>query len=104
MPTLLQHLPCFTLSCSIRFHSSMHRMDNAALMVDLPDDGEPEPDLEPRDDEGEDAITVRTKDGIDVQMEEGFDVAKLCDEELLELGWGPVPQDEAAFRWGACAP
>ena len=37
-------------------------------------------------------------------MEEEFDAAKLRGEELLELGWGPVPQDEPAFRWGACAP
>ena len=104
MPTFLQHLLHASLSlAAFAFTVGMGRIDIDALMVNLPDDGEPEPDVEPSDDD-EDAIVARNKDGIAVQMEEEFDVAKLCDEELLELGWGPVPQDEAAFRWGACAP
>ena len=60
-------------------------MDIDALMNDLPDDGEPEPDLVSDDEDEEDAIIVRDTDGIVVQMEEEFDVAKLSDEELLEL-------------------
>jgi len=44
-------------------------------MDDLPDNGEPELD----DENEEDAIVVRDKDGIVVQMEEAFDVTKLSD-------------------------
>ena len=66
-------------------HSLSQRMDIDALMNDLPDDGEPEPDLVSDDEDEEDAIIVRDTDGIVVQMEEEFDVAKLSDEELLEL-------------------
>ena len=78
-----------------------------ALMVDLPDDGEPKPDLEPSDDGEEEAIIVRNKDGTVVQMEEEFDfVAKLSVEEFLELvaGASEAAEDEVFFQWGACAP
>ena len=63
----------------------MDGMDSDALVVDLPDDGDPEPGLESDDEHEEGAIIVRDSDGLGAQMEDGFEVAKLSDGEFLEL-------------------
>ena len=75
----------FPRSCSIRFDSSMDRRDMDALMVDLPDDGEPEPGFGLSDEEEEDAAVMRTRDPhCCANGEEYSDVAKLSDGELVE--------------------
>ena len=63
-------------------------MHTAALVVDLPSDGEPEPDLHSDGDvrkAGADAIIGRNKEDSVVQMVEGFGVTQLSDEDLLEI-------------------
>ena len=84
----------------------MDRIDIGGLMVDLLDDGEYGPDLEPSDDGEEDAIIVRNKDGIVFQMGQEFDVAKLCDEELFFWNWGGglCPKMKQLFSVGGLCP
>jgi len=82
---LIKGEPLYKRLAPLWQHLLSQRMDIDAPMNELPDDSEPEPDLVSDDEDGEDAIIVRDTGGIVVHMEEELDVAKLSDEELLEL-------------------
>ena len=76
----------------------MDKRDIDAPIADLANDGEPGPGPGPGpgtgvisdDDDDDDAIIGPNKEDVVVQMGEEFDVAKLSEEDLLELVSGSI--------------